>query len=92
MGYYINHPSMSKEMWLNVNGIPVPAKERDFIDPKTGLVLVCLVSNFAFTAAAIIYSPGEYREFSDPSDDRPKSWYLVEVSKLKEIDGISLPF
>lgn len=92
MGYYINHPRVSKEVWLEQNGIPVPKVERSFVDPKSGLVLVCLVDNFMFSAAAIVYSPGEYREFSDESDNRPKSWYLVEVEKLKSIPGISLPF
>lgn len=39
--------------------------------------LVCVVDNGAFSAAAHIYSQGEYDCFADPADNRRKIWLLV---------------
>lgn len=80
MGYYVNPPE-PKEAWL--------AREATRISTPDSLipdkVVVCLVSNGAFTAAGIVYSQQELEAFADSSDTRPKVWYSVEVDKMLDI-------
>lgn len=45
---------------------------------------VVLVNNFAFTAAGIAYNEGEVRAFTDPSDGRPKRYFMVPRENLAE--------
>jgi len=76
MGFYINPPNESKEVFLRREG-------RLEMDPKWPVekdhFLVCLVDNGPFTAAAIAYKESEFKEFfSNPDDLRPKRWFLVD--------------
>ena len=63
MGFYVNPPYMSKETWLDA--YPV-------VDPQaTGFIygdelLVCLVDNGPFTAAAVAINKTEYDCFMRP--------------------------
>lgn len=80
MGYYINPPDQTKEQWLQANGIQqdsVPS-----LDPTGVNVPVCLMDNGPFTAAVVAYDQSEIDAFSDPSDDRPKVWFLVPALKI----------
>ena len=75
MGTYLNPGSMSKEAWLALHGeqqatVPV-------LDKKAKTIPVCLVDNGLFTAAAIATDDREMQAFTQPSDLRPKIWYLV---------------
>jgi hypothetical protein len=38
--------------------------------------LVCIVDNGFFGAAAYCYSEEEFKVFNDPSDHRPKKWFI----------------
>ena len=54
--------------------------------PPDGKVLVCLVENYVFTAAAVAYSEAEMKAFCDPQDSlRPKSWFLADFEKVAEV-------
>jgi len=86
MGLYINPKNMSKEEWLIENRTNV------FLQPPNNLkmipynhVLVCIVDNGKFTAAAVIYDGDELEAFADPSDNRPKIWNIVPLEKIKEV-------
>lgn len=83
MGYYINPRDMSKEQWLKIHGRPINAEDipTETMDKE---MPVCLVSNGAFTAAAICYCEEEWEEFRSPRDFRPKEWYMVPRDKLRE--------
>jgi len=83
MGIYINPPECSKEEWLIENGIPV--FDTPSIDYREGYLPVCLVGNRAFTAAAVCPDEREVDAFSDPSDERPKQWFIVPIEKLTEV-------
>ena len=97
MGSYVNPRGMTKEAWLAEWGleckdappawsqIPIP---RDINDDKAFLPVV-LVDNGAFKACAIGYSEGEYAEFMNPADKRPKRVFVVELGKLKEASDIA---
>ena len=84
MGFYVNPPYMSKEIWLEA--YPV-------VDPQaTGFIagdelLVCLVDNGPFTAAAVAVDKIEYDTFLRP-DGRTKVWYKVPVTDLITVGAI----
>jgi hypothetical protein len=84
MGFYVNPPYMSKEIWLEA--YPV-------VDPQaTGFIygdelLVCLVDNGHFTAAAVAINKTEYECFMRP-DGRSKTWYRVPKQDLIKIGAI----
>lgn len=77
MGFYINPDAETwgtKEDWLTVFGEVV--KEPEW-PPAPDLVLVCLVDNGPFTAAAICYNEQEFDEFNRDDEPRPRKWYVV---------------
>lgn len=82
MGYYIN-PSdgTGKEDWLRQHGRPLAAAPARH-DDGDGLA-VCLIDNGLFTAAAICYCQAELTAFADPSDRRPKTWFMVPKPLLQ---------
>ena len=74
MGFYIDPPIESKEMFLAKNGRLVPVEDLKLT--KTELPVV-LVNNFAFTAAGICFSQRELEEFTYINDKRPRKYYMV---------------
>lgn len=87
MGLYINPPNQTKEEWLNEHGILVsmfPNLWETVLLEKPSTVIVCLIDNFSFTAAAVMYNEKEYQEFNTP-DGRKKTWYTVPKEKIREI-------
>jgi hypothetical protein len=85
MGYYVNPSSGSKESFLRSKGVSLPRAPKWSEIPKDKMA-VCLVDNGFFTAAAIIYSEAELREFDSPADTRPKKWYLVPTGELLAVE------
>lgn len=45
--------------------------------PPGDMVLVCVVENPMFDAAAIAFDRQEFEEFSDPTDPRRSRWLLL---------------
>jgi hypothetical protein len=80
MGYYINPKSITKERWLTEHGRLITLAEAKAHTVGDNVV-VCLVDNGVFTAAAICYSDRERNVFAEP-DGRPKRWYLVSRELL----------
>lgn len=85
VGEYLNPPE-DKLQWLLKNAQIVGEDQQQFVDPTTDKVAVCLVDNGAFTAAAVAYSEGEFREFNRETDIRPKLWFVVDLDKMAEIE------
>jgi hypothetical protein len=88
MGCYIN-ADIPKEEWLKKNAKPIGRTAVLTHENYDDVLLVCLVDNFMFTAAAIAYKPEEKKYFVE-EDGRPKTWFLVERSKLPEAVRIDL--
>ena len=80
MGYYINHKDMSKEEFLVRKGTLLD--EPPIVHEADDRTAVCLVDNGGFTAAGICFSANELVEFNNPTDYRPKQWYMVKNSDL----------
>lgn len=87
MIHYINPKNMNKEDWLEENyeekysHLVVP----DFRTITADRVLVCLVDNGHFTAAAVVNSQGDFDDFNRISDTRYKVWYLIKRIAVKAV-------
>lgn len=92
MGYYIKPPAGTKEEWLRENGTLLSSADLTAPEFPVGssVRLICLVQNPAFSAAGIIYDEREFQDFSDPTNLRPKVWFLVDRDKLTP-DVTALP-
>lgn len=90
MGLYVNPTRTTKISWLQENG---QAGEKNFDVGQydavraAGKVPVVLVSNGAFLALAVAYSKSEVEAFQFPDDRRPRQWWIVPVSALKNPDS-----
>lgn len=85
MGVYVNPPWQGKREWLQENGVSTGTTPPEITETT---LPVCLVDNGVFFAAAVAYSASELREFSR-EDARPKEWFSVPISKLKEVCDIA---
>ncbi len=85
MGLYIDPDNMTKEQWLAEHGVPLNGPPPAHKDGTR--IAICLVFNPMFTAAAVAYSQQELEDFSRPEDFRPKTWYMVEEAKVREVCG-----
>jgi hypothetical protein len=79
MGYYLNSldwPADGKTEALLAGATEIfrPPKK---VDPTASSMLICVVRNFSFDAAAFIYSEAELRAFNDPKDPRPHNGLLL---------------
>lgn len=83
MGYYINPPDSSKEVWLGRNAIVLDGPPERF-DERENAFPVVLVDNGYFTAAGIAYNQDELEQFLFP-DPRPKIWLSAPIEKLFEV-------
>lgn len=85
MGFYVNTPNQDKAVWLKANAVKQFTTTPRYEATGPGELLVCLVNNGPFTAAAVIVNKHEYDAFTQPTDGRPKQWYTVPSLKLKEV-------
>ena len=88
MGFYINPPSTSKEVWLGQYGTLLHAAPASAIKESVKecdrQMAVCLVNNGMFTAAGIAFDDQELEAFKHP-DGRRKLWFYVPINKLIEV-------
>lgn len=92
MGYYIqcaNAKGKAREIMDTLGGIEVSPEEAEMIlREDIGGAIICVVDNGVFEAAAYCYRLDEFRQFTRPDDDRPKTWLLVEdEAKVKQLTG-----
>ena len=84
MGNYINPKNCTKEEFLEMCGTMLPREEAKKLLPSDEAKrLVCLVSNFAFTAALIVETPNDYEAVFDERDIRQKVFFSVKREDLK---------
>ena len=87
MGFYLNPEDCSKEQYLEEKGELLSEKVPNWNEIPKGKVVICLVDNGPFTAAAIMYSEGEFDVWKSPSDERPMEWYLLSEEDAKAVSG-----
>ena len=77
MGVYINPSKMTKEQWLleNATEVRIPTME----DVPEDSMIICLVDNGPFKAAAVAYNSREFTEFTRSDDNRPKKFYVASI-------------
>jgi hypothetical protein len=86
MGYYIETKSPKNKAnqllteFANARETVVPA-----LDTKGRNVLVCVVQNGPFDAAAVVYNEREFAAFNNPSDYRPKTWITLPLDDLYDL-------
>ena len=86
MGAYINPEDMTKEEWLEKYATPLnEGVAWNCNDFALSHLMVCLVNNGPFSAAAIMYSEEELRDFRVPMDLRPKKWFVANIEDLKKV-------
>lgn len=85
MGLYINPSDQSKERWLRHNASQLLTHRPQWSDIPEDKMVVCLVNNGPFTAAAVCYNERELEGFGSPTDQRQKDWLLVDKDKLKQV-------
>ena len=96
MGCYVNPENETKEAWLEREGRP--ATQDEIIAIREGRVVenflakgvlpVVVVNNGLFTAAGVLYSDREAIAFSDPTDYRPKSYFVATLEKLRAVSPL----
>ena len=82
MGCYVNPKGESKEAFLKREGRPIRQDEAEITNEEYP---VCLVDNGWMTAAGVADCQGELKAFTDPSDLRPKAWFMVSKAKLRDV-------
>lgn len=80
MGAYVNPKDETKENFLERVGRKIPGPG-SFTDFKSDELPVCLINNYAFTAAGICFNERELKEFANIAD-RPTKWFIVKKSEL----------
>lgn len=89
MGYYIQTPSslQKAEQIAELSGGVIVDKPKKFSDVPVGLALIVVVDNGPFEAAAFCYDEGEFRDFTNPSDDRPKTYVVMDWDRACMLSG-----
>lgn len=87
MGCYVNPEKTTKEKWLEENKV-LSQSTCPKVVPDDCLI-VCLVDNGPFKAAAVGYSEREVEVFDNPNDLRPKVWYVVKTDDLMKVSNLS---
>lgn len=88
MGFYIEVPTMkgkAEKIEKIFNAKRIPADMAALASDDPNIALICVVSNPNFEAAAFCYSFDEYKRFTHPHDDRPKTWLIAEDRDAIEI-------
>lgn len=85
MGYYVQTPENLRKaeqlvQLYGANPIEPPKK----FDPPKDMMLICVVCNGLFDAAAICFDEAEFEEFSS-LDERARSWLLMDRDKVLEL-------
>lgn len=87
MGYYLETPRMkdkARQLEKIYGARKVSMEEAlDAMYAGTAAV-ICVVRNAEFDAAAFCHSLSEFRRFNYVSDDRPRTWLIIDDKALVE--------
>jgi hypothetical protein len=88
MGCYVNPATETKEAFLEREGVEIhrPPLETD-VTPDSLPVILC--NNGPFTAAGVAFCASEVRAFTNPTDHRPKRYFIVPVQSLWRVSDLA---
>jgi hypothetical protein len=90
MGYYIETAfNLAKDLQL-IDNFGAVVTTPDLPEDKTK-VLVCVVQNGPFDAAGVVFNEFELRAFTDPDDDRRRTWLLMDRDIVVELCPAAAP-
>ena len=88
MGYYVNPPGTTKELWLRQNAILIHPEQMmtyDWNFVPEGHLPVVWVDNGWMTAAGVCYCEQEFQAFMDPYDSRPRLLFMARIEDLLKV-------
>ena len=90
MGFYIETPknrNKADQLVILHGAVIVPKPVFDDVPQDKAVIVV--VNNIAFDAAGLAYSEKEFLEFTDPSDNRGKTFLLMDKKLAHRLSGYS---
>lgn len=87
MGLYIQtSEATGKAAYLvNNHDAKIVTRPSNYYDIPEGQTLICVAHNGMFDVAGIMFNEREFLDFSNPRDSRPKTWLLIDSTR---IDGL----
>lgn len=93
MGYYIQTAQPKNKaaaIRQDLDAIEITVDEAAFFVKEQMGAVICVVDNGPFEAAAYCHNLDEFRAFTLPDDDRPKTWlYVDDVEKVKLVTNFT---
>lgn len=87
MGRYVEGPNRGKQAVLEQAGAVPVAQPATFANVPAGKALIALLDNGPFEAAAWVFDEREFQEFTDPTDTRPRTYWLMDQESAKRLTG-----
>ena len=92
MGYYIQGPTFGKAQYIvnEYDGKIIPCPEK-FSEIPEDKALISVVANpfLGFDAAGYCYSEREFVAFTSPTDNRPKTWLVMDKKLAEKLSDFS---
>ena len=91
MGYYVQTSKVfnkAEEIALKHDGIMShcgPVSSYDAIPKDKALIVV--IDNGVFEAAGFCYCPEEFKAFTEPGDNRPRKYVLIDRAVAERLTG-----
>jgi hypothetical protein len=88
MGFYIQGPALCKAQYIvsEYDGKIIPCPNA-FSEIPQDKALLCVVNNGPFEAAAYCFSEREFEAFTESTDERRKTWLIMDKQKVHELTG-----
>ena len=91
MGYYIQTPGQKKGKAAYIvehfAGKFQPTAPKSLSEISPDEVVICVIANDTFEAAAFCFSDRELEQFRDDRSGRPKTWVVMPLDQAKELKG-----
>ena len=91
MGFYVEvpHPRNKAMQLVNLYKGQIVPKPAFFADIPEDKALIVVVANEMFEAAGLAFCDSEFRDFTDPHDNRPKQFVLLDKELAHKLSGYS---
>lgn len=89
MGAFINPIHGTAEQFLKEHGTEITQKQAEKHDDFKDKFLVVVIDNYLFRAAGIAFSKAEKTVMTDPWEQRPRKFYLVDKEELLKVSNLA---